>query len=374
MTPLHGEHLTKPTYAVLRSLSDVGASIEVKLYDHKVLGKKVVQKTIDMVGLEDAIAYKEPRLLDTIRHPHVVPVFEAQFDPVYPNAITFVMPYYPGGSIDAALLRDYRFSIHDARALACHVLDALAHLHASFHYIHRDVKPGNVLLSEQRDEAFLSDFGSAAEIESDGMVAAADMTLLYKPPEAGTSAGRVGVTADIYSMGMTAFEMLNGRFPYEDLDAAQVEGRLARGLRAMPDRLFTYAPHVPAGIRRAVNKALRREPDGRYPRAHDFIRALERVRCIDWRQADGDGLEGVWYGTWPPQLRPDRRRTYRVTSRLLRGGRQRRLEAVQRLPEAGAGWRRFGVADATTDPSDRAAIERFFAAVEEKAAQLVPAR
>jgi eukaryotic-like serine/threonine-protein kinase len=373
MTPLQGEHLTKPTYAVLGSLTDAGASIEVKLYDHQILAKKVVQKTVDMVGLRDAVAYKEPRLLDTIRHPHVVPVFEAQFDPVYPDAITFVMPYYSGGSVDSALLRDYRFSVHQVRTLACHALDALAHVHASLRYVHRDVKPGNILLSDQRDEAFLSDFGSAAEIEGDGMVAAADMTLLYKSPEAGTPAGRVGVTADIYSMGMTAFEMLSGRFPMRISTPPRSREGWHVACARCPIASSPTRRTSPPGIRRAINKALRRDPASRYPRAHDFIRALEQVRCIDWQQADGEDPDGVWYGTWPPHLRADRRRSYRVTSRLLRGGR-RRLEAVQRLPEAGAGWRRFGVADATTDPDDDAVIARFFAAVEAKAAQLLPAR
>src|SRR6266849_2902662 len=129
--PLRGELLSRPTYEALQTLQGGAINRALGVYRHKILGRDVVQKTIEMAGRTDAAAYSEPRLLDRIRHDHIVPVYEAQFDPQVPDAITFVMPYYPGGSVEGALQQDYRFSLLQARALAVQTLDALAFVHTS---------------------------------------------------------------------------------------------------------------------------------------------------------------------------------------------------------------------------------------------------
>src|SRR4051812_29649075 len=147
---LRGELLSRPTYEALKTLQGGAINLAIGVYRHKVLDKDVVQKTIDMAGRQDAAAYKEPRLLDSIRHDHVVPVFEAQYDPETPDAITFVMPYYGGGSVQNLLLDDYRFSIDQARTIAIEILDALDYVHGTLGYVHRDVKPGNVLLGSSQ--------------------------------------------------------------------------------------------------------------------------------------------------------------------------------------------------------------------------------
>jgi serine/threonine protein kinase len=65
-----------------------------------------------------------------------------------------------------ALKQDYRFSIGEAITIAVDALDALAYLHREFMALHRDTKPGNVLLDDQRQHGYLSDFGSAATVNS----------------------------------------------------------------------------------------------------------------------------------------------------------------------------------------------------------------
>jgi eukaryotic-like serine/threonine-protein kinase len=139
--PLLGERLNKPTYEILRSL--LGGNVgEAWVGFHEVFGRQVVQKRYSTIGLEDAVAHAEPRLLRDISHRQVAEVLEAQFDPEMPNAITFVMPYYEGGSIANAFDEGYVFSLHEAIKLAMQILDALAHVHRTHRYIHRDMKPG----------------------------------------------------------------------------------------------------------------------------------------------------------------------------------------------------------------------------------------
>ncbi len=372
MSPLRGERADKPTYQILNRLGD-GRGDDVFLAHHEIFDGKCVQKTVHMHGLEDALASNEPAFLNQLEHPRIVPVREAQWDPTGDRAITFVMPLFGGGSVHDALKQDYRFSIGEAITIAVDALDALAYLHREFMALHRDTKPGNVLLDDQRHHGYLSDFGSAATVDASGQAAAVLGTTIYRPPEA-RAVGRVGADADVYGIGMMLFEMLSGRIAWEALDIQEVERRLQRGLRALPDSWLEFGPHVPERLRRCVRKAIHRDPKQRYASAEAFITALRKVRCVDWRHEEGVGTNGTWIGTWPPQLPRERRTEYRVSSRMLEAGRHRghlRLESDFRKP--GGGWRQ-AVADATAPPTDAVAIARAFAAVEANAAQRSPAR
>jgi serine/threonine protein kinase len=373
--PLRGE-AAKPTYKIIRQIAGGAATDNVYLAYHTVFEGPCVQKCVHMHGLEDALA-NEPAFLDRLRHPHIVEVREAQWDPKQDGAIIFVMRAYEGGSIEEALRTDYRFTIHQAIDLAVHTLDALAFVYQKHTAVHRDVKPGNVLMDTGRKNAYLSDFGSAATLDANGEAAAILGTDHYRPPEA-KSSGKVGRSADVFGLGMTLFEMLNGRLRWEKHDLAKVEERLLAGRRALPDRtLATYAPHVPDRLRRVVNKAIAREPAARYASPEEFIRALKKAKlqAIDWKHVDGKGLVGTWIGTWPTKRPLDKRTTYRVTSRVLAAGPDRgklRLEAD--YCRAGTSSWREAVKDTTVATDDRAGVAGFFAAVEAKAAQREPAR
>ncbi len=375
MMALRGERLDKPSYQILRSLKG-GKSGPVHMVDHKVFGRPCVQKTYSTLGLEDAAAHLEPRALHEITHPHVVEILEAQYDPEIDDAITIVTVYCEGGSIANAFDDGYCFSIHQALRLTTQTLAALAHVHTEHRLIHRDPKPGNVFLDADRQTAYLGDFGSAAEIEVDGMVAGIEGSPLYTPPEGGPPGGRLGTTGDIYGVGVTLFEMLNGPFAYGKIDPQVVDRRLTRGQRALPESAFAFAPHVPEDVRRVVRKAIRPRPADRFRTPGEFIVAINRLQCIDWNHIDGAGLTGTWEGTWPPDRPARQRRSYRVVSRVLGGGRDAgkcRIEAYQ-ASSTSASFSRFGVRDETIGPDDLEGIERFFRAVEAKAAQRAPAR
>ncbi len=199
--------------------------------------------------MEDAAAFREPRILQRIRHDHVVRVLEAQWDPEIKDAITFVTVYCEGKSIAKALDEDYRFSVGQALRLTIHMLSGLAYAHTDpeLRIIHRDVKPGNGFLDADRSTLYLGDWGSAAEMNGDGTVAGIEGTLLYKAPEGGPPYGRIAVTGDIYGAGMTLFEMLTGPLPYADMDPAQLDRRVTRGLPALPPSAFFCAARLPSG-------------------------------------------------------------------------------------------------------------------------------
>lgn len=369
--PLHGEAAQK-TY----SITDVVAR-GVWISYHAILGEHCIQKTYEPPGREDAIAFAEPRLLNELDHPHITPLREAQFDPDRCGHVTIVMRLYEGGSIYSALDADHRFSISNVIVLMQHVAEALAYLHTTKRYVHRDIKPKNILLDRDRRVAYLADFGSAAVLDDDLENAkAARTTPLYQAPEA-ASTGRVGPPADIYALGLTAFEMLNGLFPYSDLDPAEIDRRVNRGRRAMPERMLAageFAPHVPQSLCRLVRRMIDVDPSHR-PSAGDVLRQLRDLKCVDWRHSTGDGLDGEWSGRWPPRRRPNDQIQIRLTSAILRAGTnrgQRRLNADY-LSRTSSGWRTVGVAPRTVNAQDAAAVSAFFSAVDAHLASRWPA-
>jgi hypothetical protein len=174
---------------------------------------------------------------------------------------------------------------------------------------------------------------------------------------------------------MTLFEMLNGRIVWEEMDFQTVERRLQQGHRSVTNAALAFQPHVPERLRRAVRKALRRDPTTRFGSHEEFIRELRKVVSVDWRHSVGNGIEGEWYGTWPPQLRADLRLEYRVEAKALRAGPNTgrlRMESDYRRPGANA-WRQ-AAPDRTIDADDTAAASEYFEQVAANAAHRSPAR
>lgn len=349
------ERIAEPTYRVLRSLTE-GATGEVHIVHHDIFGKDKVRKRVDLFGIDEAIALTEPRLLEDIRHENIVHVYEAAYDPAFPGTkpVCIYSDYYPERSVLTAFTERHRFSLLDAVKITRDMLNALAYVHEVRRYVVRDVKPSNVLLMNGRTKGLLTDFGEAAAIGADGTVAASGGSIIYHAPEWRT--GRIGVTADIYAAGLVLFELANGPFEYGKYDSDEMERRIARGLRGVPDADLVPEPHVPDRLMRIVHKATHRNPAKRYQRADNFRAALMSSRIIGWHRTGG-GWEGRDSGT---------RCVYRVTEEPRRSG--VRLVAARRTTRDGP-WRRFGVTDLQASADDRAAYAVFFERVLRQALQ-----
>ncbi|MFI5607574.1 serine/threonine-protein kinase [Amycolatopsis sp. NPDC051903] len=289
--------MTKPTYLILQTLPE-GNNALVHLAYNEVLDKQVVQKTISMLGLADAVAHAEPRLLDRLEHKHLVQVSDAQWDPdnVAIAGVTFIMPYYEGGSVQGNLMKGYNFSVGEAVRIAAQVLDALDYLHTEKRILHRDLKVSNVFLSTDKKTAYLGDLGSAAEMDQNGKTEARSGTALYRPPEC--SDGHYGVPGEIYGVGMMLLEMLNGRYPYEDIDASQVLKRNTEGTRSLPKKYFEPGVHVPGPLCRLIRQMVNINPSMRPKSAAAAKRSLQGIPHLNWRLSDSGEHEfdHVWTG------------------------------------------------------------------------------
>jgi serine/threonine protein kinase len=143
--PLVGEAPALPTYVNHSLVLALPGRLVQEAY-HQVFQGPCVQKTVPLAGMPDAMMLSEPQLMERLDHPHIVRIREAQFDPHNAGAVTYVMPYYPGGSVEKQLFGGGSFSVAQALTLTGHLVDALSYLHVEVGFVHRDVKPGNLLL------------------------------------------------------------------------------------------------------------------------------------------------------------------------------------------------------------------------------------
>lgn len=367
---LKGELLEKPTYSVIHTMAESGSTGVCYRAWHEVYKRDVVQKTVSLLGLDDAASYSEPELLNRLRHDHLAEVWEAQWDPDpamnHVKAVTFVMPYYEGGSVLRALTDGHRFSIGEAIGIACGVLDALHYLHVDERLLHRDVKPANVLLDADRRYPYLADLGSAAPMSAQNDAEARSGTPLYHPPESRN--GRYTVQGELYSCGMVLLECLNGPLPYANLDYDAIARRLAAGHRAVPARLLAPGPQVPPQVRHLVKRMIDIDPRRRPKSALLAQRTLQNAVHMDWRERTEGGAR-LWEGRWPPADRPGQGRRYEVRAESITGGRyagQLSFTARWRR-ESGTDWRAFASLAKRAAPGDVGALADFFRAVEERA-------
>lgn len=249
----------------------------------------------------------EIRTTAGLQHPHVLPLFDSgEAD----GLLYYVMPYVRGESLRALIAREGRLSVKHAVKIAASVGDALDHAHRQG-VLHRDIKPGNVMISDE-GEPLLADFGIALAI-GDPMghrftqTGASIGTPGYMSPEQAAGEQSLDEKSDIYSLGALTYEMLAGAPPFADLSP---RAALAEVLTGEPPTLTKVDPSVPIELSDVVSRALAREPAHRHPSAGDFANELRTAtsapdtaptgpgRALPWIAAAAAGAllaTGLWY-------------------------------------------------------------------------------
>jgi eukaryotic-like serine/threonine-protein kinase len=203
-------------------------------------------------------------------HPNIVQVFDFGLDDA--SGRHFIVMEYIKGRSGAELLRDEgRLELHEAVFIVDQACRGLSHAHRHG-LIHRDVKPGNLLRSEE-GQVKLADFGIAKAGDAVSRITQVGSVLgtaAYLSPE--QAAGEEATPrSDIYSLGVVAYQLLVGRLPYE----AQSLTELAlKQQREEPPLLDEYDAGIPRGVAQAVAKALEMNPRHRFQSADEFREAL----------------------------------------------------------------------------------------------------
>jgi len=244
-------------------------------HDRVVAVKMLSQKTSLPDGGERFS--REIRIAAQLTHPHILPLIDSgESDGV----LFFVMPYIEGETLRQRIARSSELPILESIRVLRHVTDALAYAHARG-VIHRDMKPENVLLSDRY--ALVSDFGIAKairEMSSPDTSATMGLTTVagtilgtpaYMAPEQ-AGGETVDHRADIYSVGVMAYEMLTGRLPFQATTAQQM---MAAHLTKVADSILKWRPEIPQQLASTVMKCLEKQPADRWQSATELLAAIE---------------------------------------------------------------------------------------------------
>jgi len=263
-------------YTIERILGQGGMATvhlaEERKHRRKVAIKVLKQEFSASVGAERFL--REIGIAAQLSHPHIVPLIDSGESD---GSLYYVSPYIAGGSLRDRLNIQSKLPVDDALRITHEVGAALDYAHRNG-FVHRDVKPENILFAD--DHALLADFGIAhvcmPEGESLTLAGLALGTPEYMSPEQASGETEIGIPGDIYGLACVFYEMLAGEPPFRGTSARatmakQVTER-ARPLRAL-------RPDAPSGFERVLEKALAKDPSQRYATIVDFCDALDRGRA-----------------------------------------------------------------------------------------------
>ncbi len=266
------------SYQLERELGGGGMS-RVFVAHERALGRKVVVKVLLpelAAGVNVERFRREIQLAAQLQHPHIVPLLSAGEAEGLPY---FIMPYVTGESLRTRLTREGEFPIPETVRTLRDVVSALAYAHAHG-VVHRDIKPDNVLLSH--GVAVVTDFGvakavSASSGSSAGSLTSHGMALgtpAYMAPEQATGSPHTDHRADIYSLGVMAYEMLTGSPPFAGRSAQAV---LAAQVVEDPEPVERRRPAVPPLLATLVKECLCKRPADRPQSASQVMNVLDAI-------------------------------------------------------------------------------------------------
>lgn len=266
-------------YRIERELGGGGMS-RVFLATELALDRQVVIKVLPSelaVGVSTDRFRREMQLVARLQHPHIVPVLHTG---AVNDILFYVMPFIRGESLRARIDRDAAMPIDDSARILREVADALAFAHGEG-VVHRDIKPDNVLLSN--GHAVVTDFGVAKALGIGGVegqtggltsVGIALGTPVYMAPEQAMADPHVDHRADIYALGVMAYEMLAGQPPFV---APTAQALIAAHISREPEPLRRTRATVPEALDDLVLRCLAKRPADRFQRAQELIPLLEDI-------------------------------------------------------------------------------------------------
>lgn len=225
----------------------------------RVLDREVALKQLSTRLLSDpqyAERFRhEAKALAQLMHPHVVQVYDFVEED---GTAWMVLELVTGGDLESYLEEHGRLEVAEAAAFAHQTATGLAHAHAQG-IVHRDLKPANILLSADR-QVKISDFGIAKMLRATNLTQ--EGAVLGSPPYMSpeqASGAPVDSRTDIYSLGITFYEMLTGKVPFD----GDTQGVLAKHIIETPKPPSEIVPGLSSEVERVVLHMLEKQPDNR---------------------------------------------------------------------------------------------------------------
>ncbi|HET9768703.1 MAG TPA: serine/threonine-protein kinase, partial [Thermoanaerobaculia bacterium] len=268
-------------YEVIRELGR-GAMGTVFLARDTALGRLVALKTFratfeeggdpENSGIHRRRSLREAQRAGTLSHPSVITIYDVVESSPDEDSFYIVMEYVEGQGLDARMRERGPMQLAEVAPLVTQIASALDHLHERG-IVHRDVKPGNVLVAGD-GRIKITDFGIARS-EDPGATLDTDVygTPYYMAPE--QIQGRpLDARTDVFALGVVVYEMLTGTRPFPGATVAQVAHRIVYGVPAEPE---VDGKPLSAAMREVLGQALAKDPAGRYPTAGALAAAVQDV-------------------------------------------------------------------------------------------------
>ena len=318
-------------YEIVQRLGSGGMG-EVYLVRHVHLQELRVVKILRQDLAADPAAQKrfmrEARLATQIKHPHVAILYD--FSTLPDGSFYMVWEHIQGQDVGDRIRKQGPFSVPTAVRLGIQALHGLEAIHATG-VIHRDLSPDNLMITEDKSgnpRVKIIDLGLARNLEVDASFEITQVGMFMgklqycSPEQAGVpNGGTLDHRSDLYSFGLVLYEMIAGLPPFE---SENQHGFIFKRLSEDPLPLRGRNPRVevPAELDRVLRRALERDRDQRYPDAHSFIVALEKVErglsAAETKEIPFDDLAAAAKSSPPPPPPPPRQRSSSELSRAER--------------------------------------------------------
>jgi len=247
-------------YKVLSTIGSGGFGT-VYLAEDTWIDKKVALKVPHKQDVDFGELLREPRLLASLNHPNIVTILTAEKQE---KVFFIVMEFVPGETLEALIGSEGALDVARALDYTCQICNAVDHAHRHG-VLHRDLRPSNVIVAET-GMVKVADFGTSRFLE----IAAHGTTVIGSPPYMAPEQfrGQAVFASDIYSLGVTMYQMLTGVLPYDTPSPADLD-RLMKGELHVAPRLKN--PRIPKAINDIVLKAMAPDISARYKRAGDLL-------------------------------------------------------------------------------------------------------
>ncbi|MGQ9801638.1 MAG: protein kinase domain-containing protein [Candidatus Saccharicenans sp.] len=274
---LQGQKVGK--YEILRSLGSGGFG-SVYLARDTWLDIKVAIKVPHKQSQELYKLLKEPRLQAALNHPNIVRVLAAEKEK---DVFFMVMEYVKGKSLEKTLEKEKILEAEWAVDIIKQIAYGVDHAHKN-KIIHRDLRPSNILISEE-GTVKITDFGTSAWLNSTQYASTRIGSPPYMAPE--QFLGKASYSSDIYSIGCIFYEMIVGRPPIFDPDPFKILEKAQQG-KITPPRLKNMK--VPKEVDALIMRCLAPRVEDRIQSASEIIRELSRIKGKEEKTSELDDI------------------------------------------------------------------------------------
>jgi predicted Ser/Thr protein kinase len=291
-------------YEVQEEIGRGGMSVVFRARDIRLDRPVAIKVLPPELAYDPAIRTRFTREAQTsahLAHPHIVPIHDVG---EREGIAYFVMSLVSGGNLASLLAREPRQPVEEVRRVLAEIADALSYAHMRG-VVHRDIKPDNVLLDADTGRVVVTDFGIARAIEGGSRLTLTGMAMgtpAYMSPEQAEGEREIDGRSDIYSLGVVAYQMLTGRVPFTGGNSMAL---LLKHVTEKPRPIAELRPDAPRQLSDAIERALEKSPEDRWPSAAALREAVEsegrptRSRGPAARAVEGRGRSSLQPGSAP---------------------------------------------------------------------------